>query len=82
MRHNRVASTVRMALGSAIGVMGFARLSLGFVHLNGPEMLMGIVQILVGTFLTIGVMAPLRHARRQSKGPDEPRTGKPDSGTP
>ncbi|MCL5115899.1 MAG: hypothetical protein M1272_01975 [Firmicutes bacterium] len=79
MRPSRAGSTVRMVLGSAIGVVGFARLSLGFVHLNASIMLAGVVQILLGTFLTMGLMAPLRKPnRRRNPPPDKEQ----DLGTP
>jgi len=52
-----------MIVGSVIGIVGFGTLSLGFVQLSGGTMGLGVLEILAGTFLALGVMAPLRVKR-------------------
>jgi hypothetical protein len=58
-----IGATMRMAGGSALGIIGFGILSLGFEQLNGQLMGLGVLSIAVGTFLALGVMAPLRRRR-------------------
>lgn len=65
MRHNRAVATLKMASGSVAGVLGFATLSSGFVGLNGGTMALGVGEILLGTFLAMGVMVPLRPQRSE-----------------
>jgi hypothetical protein len=60
-------ATVRMVAGSAFGILGFGTLSAGFVQLNAATMGIGVLEVAVGTFLALGVMAPLR-GRRASRG--------------
>ena len=56
-------AAIRMMIGSLLGVLGFGTLSEGFVNLNGQTMLIGAASILVGTFLALGVLGPLRRRR-------------------
>lgn len=49
-----------MVVGSALGIIGFGTLSSGFVDLSVPTMVMGVIEILVGTFFALGVLSPLR----------------------
>ncbi len=60
MPRNKVWHMLRMALGSVLGVIGFGTLSLGFVALNMPNMALGIGEILLGAFVALGVLSPLR----------------------
>lgn len=60
MPHNKLWHMVRMAIGSVLGVIGFGTLSLGFVGLNGASMALGVGEILLGAFVALGVMSPLR----------------------
>lgn len=60
---------LRMSLGSGLGIIGFGTLSLGFVNLSAPRMLLGVVEIVAGTFLALGVMAPLRKPKASETHP-------------
>lgn len=60
MPRNKLWHMVRMALGSVLGVIGFGTLSMGFVALNVPSMALGVGEILLGAFVALGVMSPLR----------------------
>lgn len=70
MRRSQAFVLIRMSVGSVVGIIGFGTLSFGFVDLSVPRMLFGVVEILAGTFLALGVMAPLR----KSKGSEADRT--------
>ncbi|MCY0864976.1 MAG: hypothetical protein OWQ57_08505 [Sulfobacillus sp.] len=59
----RIVALLRMIVGSVMGIVGFGTLSLGFVQLSGGTMGLGVLEILAGTFLALGVMAPLRVKR-------------------
>ncbi len=63
MKRNRGIVAIKMLVGCVIGVVGFATLSSGFVTLLGTEMMTGLGEILLGTFLVMGVLAPLRSGR-------------------
>ncbi len=65
MRRNWSWNLIRMVVGSALGIIGFGTLSSGFVDLSAPTMVIGLIEILVGTFVTLGVLAPLRHRPMQ-----------------
>ena len=68
MFRNRGLVFIRMSVGSVLGIIGFGTLSLGFVNLSAARMLFGVFEILLGTFLALGVMAPLRKPKtRQSR---------------
>lgn len=69
-RHERpgVGPLLRMAVGSALGILGFGTLSAGFVQLNGAVMGLGVLMIALGTILALGVMAPLRHTGASARG--------------
>jgi len=60
----RIWVLLRMSVGSVLGIVGFGTLSLGFVNLDTPRMGLGVLEILLGTFLALGVMAPLRKSKR------------------
>ena len=60
MRRNRTWYLIRMMVGSVLGIIGFGTLSLGFVNLSGGRMAFGVLEILLGTFVALGVMSPLR----------------------
>lgn len=60
MRRNWSWSLIRMVAGSALGIIGFGTLSSGFVDLSVVTMVMGVIEILVGTFFALGVLSPLR----------------------
>lgn len=60
MRRKWSWSLVRMVVGSALGIIGFGTLSSGFVDLSVSTMVMGVIEILVGTFFALGVLSPLR----------------------
>lgn len=60
MPRSRIWSLARMIIGSVIGVIGFGTLSLAFVHLSAGGLAAGLVEILVGAFIALGVMSPLR----------------------
>ncbi len=68
MRRSQAFVLIRMSVGSVVGIMGFGTLSFGFVDLSVPRMLFGVVEILAGTFLALGVMAPLRKSKRPGPG--------------
>ncbi len=53
----------RMVLGSVLGTIGFATVSLGFVHLTPAGLALGLVEILLAAFIVLGVMVPLRKNR-------------------
>lgn len=65
MRRNWSWNLIRMVVGSALGIIGFGTLSSGFVDLSAPTMVIGLIEILVGTFVTLGVLTPLRHRPMQ-----------------
>lgn len=67
MNGKRFLVLLRMVLGSVLGIVGFGTLSLGFVGLSVARMGLGVLEILVGTFLALGVMAPLRKPRAAEK---------------
>jgi uncharacterized membrane protein YphA (DoxX/SURF4 family) len=54
-----------MSVGSVLGIIGFGTLSMGFVQLNVAEMLVGVFEILLGAFIALGVMTPLRRHKTQ-----------------
>jgi hypothetical protein len=58
-----------MAFGSALGIIGFATVSGGFIRLAARPIEIGLVEIGGAVFLAIGVLAPLR----QRRGPTPPR---------
>jgi hypothetical protein len=76
-------ATLRMVGGSVLGILGFGTLSVGFEQLAARTMAMGGLEILLGTFLALGVMAPLR---RPDQGPsrraDRPASGPETEGAP
>lgn len=51
---------LRMSLGSVLGIIGFGTLSMGFVSLSGAQMVLGVIEILVGVFFALGVLSPMR----------------------
>lgn len=57
---------VRMVGGSVLGIVGFGTLSMGFVHLSGSELLVGLIEVLGGAFLALGVLSPLRKHKTPS----------------
>lgn len=63
MRPSQLWHLVRMSIGSVLGIIGFGTLSLGFVHLSGVGMVLGFVEILLGAFIALSVMSPLRKHR-------------------
>lgn len=63
---SRLWVLLRMSVGSVLGIVGFGTLSFGFVGLSAPEMLLGVFEILAGSFLALGVMTPLRKPRHQA----------------
>ncbi|MCY0879907.1 MAG: hypothetical protein OWU84_13335 [Firmicutes bacterium] len=65
MRPKQVWSLLRMSVGSVLGIIGFGTLSMGFVELSVPEMAIGVFEILLGAFIALGVMAPLRKHKAQ-----------------
>jgi hypothetical protein len=65
-------ATLRMAGGSALGIFGFGTLSVGFEQLALRTMAMGGIEILLGTFLALGVMAPLRRPARSAAPSSDP----------
>ncbi|MCL4319547.1 MAG: hypothetical protein M1596_06640 [Firmicutes bacterium] len=58
---------LRMIVGSVLGILGFGTLSLGFEQLNGETMIVGVIGILLGTFIAMGVLAPLRRKHNHRK---------------
>lgn len=54
---------LRMIVGSVLGILGFGTLSIGFEQLNGVIMIVGVIAILLGTFIAMGVLAPLRQGK-------------------
>ncbi len=60
LRKNSLWPTLRMILGSILGIIGFGTLSMGFVGLNPSRMAFGVAEILLGVFISLGVMSPLR----------------------
>jgi len=69
MRPHKFWNLLRMSVGSVLGIIGFGTLSMGFVNLSGPRMLLGVVEILAGTFIALGVMSPLRKGKTQHTQP-------------
>jgi hypothetical protein len=67
-REGRLGPLLRMVIGSALGILGFGTLSDGFVSLNARVMGLGILEIALGTFVALGVLAPLR-PRKASRTP-------------
>ncbi|MCY0898475.1 MAG: hypothetical protein OWU33_05975 [Firmicutes bacterium] len=65
MRPKQLWSLLRMSVGSVLGIIGFGTLSMGFVQLNVAEMLVGVFEILLGAFIALGVMTPLRRHKTQ-----------------
>ncbi len=65
MRLDRIIHLLRMSLGSVLGIIGFGTLSMGFVHLSPGQLTLGLCEILLGTFVALGTMAPLRKRRAQ-----------------
>lgn len=63
MRHLKIWGLVRMSVGCVLGIIGFGTLSIGFVNLSGLRMMLGVIEILAGTFVALGVMSPLRKAK-------------------
>lgn len=57
-------AVARMVLGSVLGTLGFATISMGFVHLSPERLVLGLVEVLGGVFFALGVMAPLRKTGR------------------
>lgn len=57
--------TLRMVLGSILGIIGFGTLSMGFVGLSAGQMGLGVFEILLGVFLALGALAPMRKAPRE-----------------
>lgn len=68
-RHDgrQIWALVRMVVGSVIGIVGFGTLSMGFVRLSGAVMGQGVLEILLGTFIAMGVLAPIRIGRTRPK---------------
>lgn len=60
-------SMARMVAGYTLGIVGMATLSMGFVHLSAPEMLVGLFEIAIATLATLGLMVPLRGKHRSSQ---------------
>ncbi len=58
-------AVARMVIGSILGIVGFATVSEGFVHLSAGELMRGLAEILLGAFIALGVMAPLRKHQDQ-----------------
>lgn len=69
MRNGSWLAVARMVVGSALGVLGFGTLSLGFMDLRGVTLAVGTAEVLVGTFLALGVLVPLRRASATSRAP-------------
>lgn len=44
MLPKRLVAMLRMVLGYTLGIIGFATLSLGFVHLSGTQILVGLAR--------------------------------------
>ncbi|WP_243239884.1 hypothetical protein [Sulfobacillus harzensis] len=65
MRSKSIWSMIRMVLGSILGIIGFGTLSMGFVGLNGAQMGLGVFEILLGVFLALGALSPMRKASHQ-----------------
>lgn len=65
MHPNRIWNLIRMTAGSVLGIIGFGTLSLGFADLSGLHMALGGLEILMGTLVALGVMAPLRKRKAQ-----------------
>ncbi len=63
MRRHRGFALLRMVAGCALGVMGFGTLSMGFMDLRLGTLVWGAAEIIVGTFIALGVMVPLRRAQ-------------------
>jgi hypothetical protein len=59
-RSGGLGPLIRMSVGCMLGIVGFGTLSGGFVSLNEAEMALGVFEILIGTVVALGVMAPLR----------------------
>ncbi len=57
--------TIRMVLGSILGIIGFGTLSMGFVRLSVAQMGLGIIEILLGVFLALGALSPMRKSSHQ-----------------
>ncbi len=55
---------LRALIGSVLGIIGFGTLSLGFAQWHISNLLLGLGEMLIGTFLALGVLTPLR--RRHS----------------
>jgi uncharacterized membrane protein YphA (DoxX/SURF4 family) len=66
MHRKQLWSLARMSLGSVLGIIGFGTLSMGFVHLSGVGMLVGLLEILAGAFVALGVMTPLRKRKARA----------------
>ncbi len=64
MRRRRLVSFGRMVAGYTLGIGGMATLSMGFVHLAGSEMLVGLCEVALATLATLGLMVPLRKRHR------------------
>ena len=60
----------RMILGYSVGIVGFATLSMGFVHLSGSQMLVGLLEIATATAATLGLLVPLRRPPPAPPNPD------------
>lgn len=60
MPRKRSMPLLRMIVGSTLGIIGFATLSGGFMRLNGAQMLVGVLEILIATAMTLSLMVPLR----------------------
>lgn len=63
MLPKRLVAMLRMVLGYTLGIIGFSTLSLGFVHLSGTQILVGLAEVAVATAATLGLMVPLREKR-------------------
>lgn len=60
MRPQSICPTIRMVLGSILGIIGFGTLSMGFVGLRTAQMGLGLFEILLGMFLALGALSPMR----------------------
>ncbi|MCL4494523.1 MAG: hypothetical protein M1294_06855 [Firmicutes bacterium] len=63
----RWVATLRFTLGSVFGIVGFGMISLALFPFNSPKVLIGVLLLVIGTFITLGTLSPLR------KPPDAPK---------
>lgn len=61
----RLMALLRMTVGSVLGILGFGTLSLALMPFNGGGLLLGLGELVLGTFLALGVLSPLRNRGRQ-----------------